>query len=129
MKLQLTLNTLYEEILRTAVSVLDNAADALICMTLLHTHQIRLYEPLVSDAPGITLFPAITQRQAATIISNLWYPRQGQEIQPEYWYHLWNEQHAYEVVEDIPSEVYRRMLQMRALLAKDCRILAIEPEM
>jgi hypothetical protein len=93
-----------------------------------HTHQIRLYASILIDAPGFTLLPAMTQRDASAVIARLWKHQQSEESRPEYWYRVWNEQHAYETTDDIPLELKERIVQLRAELTKNIRVLSVEPE-
>lgn len=124
----LTRDNVHETLLQDVIHTLDTEADALTWMTLLHTYTMYLSEPLVADAPEVTTFGALTQREAAATISNIWNHHCGKKTHPEYWYHLWNEKHAYEVIEDVPPTVLTRMLEFRALLVADTRIRAVEPD-
>jgi hypothetical protein len=128
MTMQLTKDTLHETLLRTVIHELDNEADALAWITLLHTHHIQLNAPIVIDAPGYTHFPALTQRDASAVVARLWKHQQHEASQPAYWYRLWNEQHGYETTEDMPSDLKARIAQLSIELTRDDRVLSVEPE-
>src|SRR5262245_50814793 len=114
---------------REALQRFTDEDDALALMVLLHTHQIRLKEPILDDRPGITLLSAITQRHAAEVVAATWPDRTNTErTSREYWYYQFNSRTPYEVVDDISSDWMTRVQLLRAYLASVSIVKAVEPE-
>jgi hypothetical protein len=107
-------------------------ADALLWMVLLHTHGIRLRPGVVTGAdPGLTEFPALTQRGAAGVVADLWADlkdRQDKRSDYTYWYHQYNSQVPYEVIGEVPDSLQPRLTELRDALARDSRIASVTPE-
>lgn len=104
--------------------------DALLWMTLLHTHEIQLVEPLLDDCPGMTTLAAITQRHTADIIADLWPDRQDRErTNYVYWYHTWLITRPAEFLDEVKESDLSRLLQLREQLMREPRIKAVVEEL
>lgn len=105
--------------------------DALLWMTLLHTHTIRLRPEALSrnGALGASeVLPPETQRGAAELIAALWPDRHDERAGYLYWYWQYNTKTPYEVLDDVPAELRPRLLQLRDLLAQEPRVIAVTEE-
>jgi hypothetical protein len=128
----LTKENIHRELVRSCVAGRLTEADALVWMVLLHTHTIRLQPGVVTGAdPGLTEFPALTQRGAAAVVADLWADlkdRQDKCSDYTYWYHQYNSQVPYEVIEDVPDSLQPRLAELREGLARDSRVASVAPE-
>lgn len=122
-------NEVHLELLRSIAPVLSNEHEALLWMTLLHTHEIHLNEPIIADCPNTTIIPALTQRSAAEVIARLWADRKSRKSDYTYWYFLWNQEMPYEDIEDAPDELTSQLFNLRDKLSSDSRVAQVVVEM
>jgi hypothetical protein len=103
--------------------------DALALMIILHTHQIRLREPILQDRPGVVDLAAITQRHAAEVMATIWPDRSDKlRTYPDYWYSTFNTRTPYEVVEDVLLDWMIRLQRVREHFAENPLVQGLEPE-
>jgi len=108
--------------------------DLLCLMILFHTHRITFRRPIFPDRPGILEMAALTRHGAAEIAAAVWSgKRKAQKNDIErtddtYWYHLFLERGAYEMMEDVPDTLLGTVLALRARLLEHPDIDAVEVE-
>jgi hypothetical protein len=128
----LTRETVHRDLLKDCLSGPLTEADALLWMVLLHTHQIRLQPDAIAGGNGgILTFAAITQRHAAEILASLWADLKrdsGERSRYAYWYCRYNKETPFEVLSHVPDTLLPRLVELRAMLAHDSRVAAVEPE-
>jgi hypothetical protein len=125
----MTIETVHEELIRSNLDAPMTADDALLWMTLLHTHEIHFRRPLLSDRPSVTSLAAITERHAADVMAALWHGRKRLErASSTFWWYEYREKAGYQTVEDVPLDSLHRLRQLRDQLATDPRIEKIIPE-
>lgn len=103
--------------------------DALALMIILHTHRIRLREPILLDRPGVVDLAAITQRHAAEVISAIWPDRSDKRrTDRNYWYSMFNTRTPYELIEDVPQDWMICLQRVREHIAENPVVKGLEPE-
>ena len=123
------INDVYIRWARELLGERPNEEDGLALMVLLHTHRVRLSEPILDDRPGVTELAAITQRHAAEILADSW-PNRGdaQRSNRGYWYYQFNARTPYEVIEDIPQDWTLHIQRLREALARSPMVSSLDPE-
>ena len=135
-------DTAHEELVRTAANGRLTEEDALVWMVLLHTHEMHLQTDAVCDswrshtADGHAILAAHTQRGVAAVIASLWKVMKGKRGRPSddqrsdyaYWYGQYNTRVPYEVIDSVPADLLHRLQELRDLLARDPRVIAVVPE-
>ena len=125
----MTIETVHEELIRSNLDAPMTEEDALVWMTLLHTHEIHFRQPVLSDRPNVTYLAAITERHAADVIAALWRGRKRSErASSSFWWREYLEKAGYQTVEDVPLDRLHRLQQLRDQLATDPRIAKIIAE-
>jgi hypothetical protein len=127
----MTKETVREELLRNAIRGALSEEDALLWMALLHTHVLHLMPGTLEDldsSDGVVL-PSDTRRGVAAVIAALWRQRADpQRTNYSYWYNQYGLRTPYEMFESIPPAHQERIRQLREILMRDERVIAVRPE-
>jgi hypothetical protein len=102
-----------------------NEQELLRWMLLLHTHCIRLREPLPLGHPDPCLLPPLTQRGAAKVVAAVWIMR-WDEVRNDYryWYREYAEK--YQSKSEIPADEAPEVEKLRERLESDKRLKSVE---
>jgi hypothetical protein len=126
-------DNLHRDLLRDCIGVRFSEPDALLCMMVLHTHEITMKPGTATSGNGrpLTVIPAITQRHAAEVVAALWaegHPDDSLRSSYAYWYHQYNNRPTHELFSDVPESLLPRLIELRDALARDPRVAAIAAE-
>ena len=105
--------------------------EALIFMTLLHTHQIEVKSGVVIDETGnvVSVLHAVTQREAAKVIAELWRDRSDSDrTNYTYWYRRFNEEISAETTDVLTSADREILMRLKDMLMADQRLIQITEE-
>lgn len=83
---------LHERIVRDTFPDGLSGADALLVFSILHSYQVELAGPVLTDRPcgAGSLVPAGTQRECGSAIAGLWAGTEDRRAGYEHWYFEWN---------------------------------------
>lgn len=125
MEMIMKLNTFYKELIRiNQMSPLTEEA-AKGWFLLFHTHELNFQEPFLEDQPFITGSSTWSIEHAALVISSLWPEQAAIQAKEDYWLEVWQPYSSYKYVIDLPPSLREEVLQLRAVLIRDPRIVAV----
>ena len=121
----IAMDKVHTELLRGVISGQLTREDALLWMVLIHTHEIKLRSPVLTDAHGVTTLAAATRRHAASVIAALWPDRASKQSEDTFWYREYQLKTPYEDISDVPSRQLARLVQLREALLQDLRVASV----
>jgi hypothetical protein len=105
-----------------------NSADSMLLFALLHTHQVNLVGAVVSDAPSIRSFAAITQRHCAECLAYLWRGTNDDRASYTHWYWAWNTDWSYERIDSLSGAELQRFIEIKRIVESHPAIESLTPE-
>jgi hypothetical protein len=100
--------------------------DLLCLMILFHTHRLTFMRPSLPSRPNVKQFAAFTQRHAAEIVAAAFPQHTPSEL---YWMINTAPGHGrFEVMDDVPTEIAIRVLELRSKLLTHPDLIFCYPE-
>ena len=124
----IAIDKIHQELLRGVIGGQLTQEDALLWMVLIHTHEIHLRSPILTDARGVTKLATATQRHAASVTAALWPDRASQQAEYTFWYREYQLKTPYEDISDVPPHQLARLVQLREALLQDPRVASVVEE-
>jgi hypothetical protein len=123
--MDIAMDKVHKELLRGVISGQLTEEDALLWMVLIHTHEIQLQSPMLTDAHEVTTLAPATQRHAARVIASLWPDRASQQAEYTFWYREYQIKTPYEDISEVPPHQLARLVQLREALLQDPRVASV----
>jgi hypothetical protein len=122
-----TRNSFHKAVLADVFPKRLNRADSMLLFALLHTYQINLAGAVITDAPSVRAFAAITQRHCAECLAHLWRGTEDGRSRDSHWYHAWNSDWTYKRLDAHSGRELERFNEIKRILETQPMIDSLTP--